>query len=251
MREHIGKSIDRYLDGHCVRTGMERIWKAPLVKFADARRESMGVLRELVIADHFMADDFLPGATIVVSYFLPFAESVAASNLNGREASAEWAQAYSVTNDVAATLNDHLVEVVNGMGHRAAVPKNIGLISRDVLLSRWSQRHVAWLAGHGAFGINNMLISEAGCCGRYFSIVTDLPATPDAAATRERCLYKLKGTCKACVRRCVAGALREDGFDRDKCYEMCLINEAAHPGADVCGKCDVGLPCSFRAPQSI
>lgn len=42
-------------------------------------------------------------------------------------------------------------------------------------------------------------------------------------------------------------ALTADGFDRQKCYQMTCRNLEAY-GADCCGKCDVGLPCSYRDP---
>lgn len=68
---------------------------------------------------------------------------------------------------------------------------------------------------------------------------------------KENCLYKSKGICKKCVDKCVSNALKVDSFDRHKCYEMCLSN-AKHHGdlslADVCVKCLVGLPCSYRNP---
>lgn len=36
-------------------------------------------------------------------------------------------------------------------------------------------------------------------------------------------------------------ALKEDGFNRNKCYEMCMINEKYTyiGGCDICGKCIV------------
>ena len=46
-------------------------------------------------------------------------------------------------------------------------------------------------------------------------------------------------------------ALHEDRFDRFRCYAMCLANGEMHRGpgtADVCGKCLVGVPCSFADP---
>lgn len=78
--------------------------------------------------------------------------------------------------------------------------------------SKWSQRHVAYVCGHGTFGLNNMLISDRGCVGRYYSIITALPIETDPVVTEERCLYKRNGGCKLCVKRCVAEALTEKEF---------------------------------------
>ncbi|HNX60797.1 MAG TPA: epoxyqueuosine reductase, partial [Spirochaetota bacterium] len=122
------------------------------------------------------------------------------------------------------------------------------------LISRWSHRHIAHLAGLGTFGINNMLITESGCCGRFGSIITDCPVTiGEKQPVADKCLYKAAGKCGVCVRKCVNGALRFDGFDRHKCYESCLANEELHRSigkADVCGKCTVGLPCSLSDPTA-
>lgn len=237
----IQSCMDDYIREHCI----ESMWLAPIVRFADANSAEISRLKSVVTESHFMPQDFLPEATVILSYFLPFRREIAEGNAKGRLASAQWAAAYLVTNEMAVYINHRLTVKIADMGHSAAVPENTGIISDQLLMSRWSQRHIAWLAGHGSFGINNMLISEKGCCGRYFSVVTSLPVTPDEPSRDERCLYKSKGKCGVCVKRCVSGALTADGFDRSKCYELCLENDRMHVGADVCGKCVVMLPCSF------
>lgn len=226
------------------------IWREPLVGFARADHPGLRRLRAVVDPEHFMPEDFLEGATMVISYFLPFIPPVADGNVAGSLASDEWAEAYLATNELAPRINRYLVDRLAEAGYRAAAPDpaRIGLLGAERLWSRWSQRHVAYFAGLGTFGLNHMLIGEAGCCGRYFSIVADLPVTTDEPATEEYCLYKRRGACKVCVAHCVAGALSPEGFDRDRCYAQCLENAARRPGADVCGKCVVGLPCAFRRP---
>ena len=107
------------------------------------------------------------------------------------------------------------------------------MISEENPRSRWSQRHVAYLAGHGTFGLNNMLISDAGSVGRYFSIVTGLELPVGGPVLQERCLWKQDGSCGLCVQRCEAGALTTESFDRFKCLARCLENMQKYPGADV------------------
>ena len=118
-------------------------------------------------------------------------------------------------------------------------------------MSDWSQRHVAYIAGLGTFGINNMLITDKGCCGRYGSIVTSMKIEPDKRPDIEFCLYKNNGTCKACVKHCVNGALKEDSFNRDKCFEMCRANSDIYKemgDPESCGKCLTFVPCTFINP---
>lgn len=76
------------------------------------------------------------------------------------------------------------------------------------------------LGGMGTFGLNNLLLTDSGCCGYYSSLVTDLPAEADAQISEERCLYKRNGSCGLCAKRCVADALGTDGFDRNRCYVL-------------------------------
>ena len=84
-------------------------------------------------------------------------------------------------------------------------------------MSRWSQRHVAYIAGLGAFGKNNMLITDRGCCGRFYSVVTNLDVEPDTPVEGERCLYRIDGSCGACMRKCRSKAINPGGFDRWAC----------------------------------
>ena len=103
----------------------------------------------------------------------------------------------------------------------------------------------------GTFGINNMLITEAGCCGRVGTLVTDIKLEADDRLKAENCLYKEKGTCGICVDKCQFNALTFSGYDRRKCYGICMENEEYHDDmglTDICGKCLVGLPCSYKNP---
>ena len=226
------------------------IWKKPVVRFAAADDSGFLHLRELVTEDHHMPQEYLPDAKNVLSWFLPFQREIGQGNLQGNLSSAAWAAAYVDTNDMAARVNRRLATFIREeLGYEAAVPFDAGMISMENPRSRWSQRHVAYFAGHGTFGLNNMLISDAGTVGRYYSVVTTLPVEPDGVVQAQRCLFKRDGSCGLCIRRCAAGALTEKGFDRFRCLQQCLTNMERYPGADVCGKCIVELPCSYGIPE--
>ena len=246
MEEKIWQLVLQYAEEN----RLELIWRKPLVRFADARHSGFEELKQIVDRQHHLPQDFLPGAKTVISWFLPFAQDLAQSNLDGRLSSARWADAYLVTNEMAAWINGQLVAYIqNELDADAAIPADAGMISMENPRSRWSQRHVAYLAGQGTFGMNNMLISDVGSVGRYFSLVTTLNVVPDVPIALERCLWKRTGTCGLCMKRCQVGALTEAGFDRFKCLEQCLVNTRKYPGADVCGKCTVELPCSYGIPE--
>lgn len=44
----------------------------------------------------------------------------------------------------------------------------------------------------------NMLVTEEGTCGRFYSLITNLPVAPDQYLTEERCLYKHSEICGLC-----------------------------------------------------
>ena len=248
MRKMFEECILASIADHIRENGLEDIWERPIIRFAAADDPGFILLKNTVTPGHHLPEDHLPGAKSVISWFLPFKKSLADGNLAGLNASPEWAKAYLDTNRMASYVNGRMIEYIRTLGHDAAQPKNAGMISKDEPQSRWSQRHAAYLAGHGTFGLNNMLISDAGSTGRYFSVVTTMPLDPDPVITEERCLFKKDGSCGLCAKRCPANALTEEGFDRFRCLERCLVNDALYPGADVCGKCAVSLPCSHGIP---
>lgn len=246
MEERIWQLIMDY----CRENHLPILWRKPIVRVADAKHPGFSQLRSIVDPDHHAPQDYLPEAKIVLSWFLPFLPEVGRNNLPGELSSSQWANAYLATNEMAVWVNGRLVDAIqNEMGAAAVVPDDAGMISMENPRSRWSQRHVAYLAGHGTFGKNNMLISDAGAVGRYFSVVTSLDVVPDEPVLEERCLWKRNGFCGLCMKRCKAGALNADGFDRFKCLRQCLVNMERYPGADVCGKCTVELPCSYEVPN--
>ena len=250
MRQILEDKLWELILEDCREHEQQILWKKPLVRFADAYHPGFRELGRIVEESHHLPQDYLPEAKTVVSWFLPFLPEVGKDNLPGSLSSSLWAEGYLRANEMAARVNEKLVRFLQReLGCEAAVPRDAGMICPDTPVSRWSQRHVAYLAGHGTFGINNMLISDAGTVGRYFSVVITLDVAPDSPVREERCPGKRNGTCGLCIRRCEAAALTEAGFDRFACLAQCLKNMALYPGADVCGKCTVELPCSYGIPM--
>jgi len=227
------------------------MWQEPLIAFAAADDEWFTNLKETISSTHILPTDLLADAQTVITYFIPFSKDIATSNVEGRESSREWAVAYIQTNQLILDLNLHIQDKLCQQGSDTSILPATHNFDPKKLISDWSHRHVAFIAGLGTFGLNNMLITEKGCSGRLGSLVTNLKLQPGLRSNRQNCLYKLQGLCKKCVERCVNGTLTETSYDRHLCYDMCLHNAELFNTlglADVCGKCLVNLPCSFINP---
>lgn len=242
----------------CVRSfqaqqGIATRWRQPLLGVASAADPLFEDLRVAVRASHAMPTDLLADARSVVAFFLPFDPRVGASNRGGRLASVEWARAYVETNELIGEINARLGSLLQERGHSVCVTPATHNYDAAELMSDWSHRHVAYVAGLGTFGMNNMLITERGCCGRLGSLVTSAELEPDRRPVGERCINKRDGSCLICAERCVGAALVVGArFDRHRCHEVLRENARVHAPlgkADACGKCVVKLPCSHTVPK--
>lgn len=247
-REAVKSWILEFGGTYCREHGEMSIWREPLVGLADADSPLFPGLRDIAYSGHRMPQDYLPGARTVISYFMPFTEDVPGDNTRGDRPVGSWTDAYNLTNEMCACMNRFIALKVSDMGYRAAVPEDAGEIV-DGTYSVWSQRHVARIAGLGNFGMNGMLITDVGCAGRFFSIITDIPCGHDEPCLEERCLHRIDGSCGRCMRVCPVSALNDDGFRRDACLGRCTDNMEL-TGQQICGKCLCGMPCSLRDPSA-
>jgi epoxyqueuosine reductase QueG len=251
MKNDIRNLIIDYVRSYPKLKRTSTTWQEPLISFAAADDKLFPKLKEVVSPTHALPTDFLTDAQSVIAYFIPFVQDTVTSNIKQPHSSRDWAIAYIETNQLIHDLNimihDNLIE----NHYDASMIPATHNFDKTKLISDWSHRHVAFIAGLGTFGINNMLITEKGCCGRLGSVVTNLRLSSDPRTNKENCLFKYNGRCKKCVERCGTGALTHHSFDRFICYDMCLQNADRYSElglADVCGKCLVNLPCSFTNP---
>jgi epoxyqueuosine reductase QueG len=251
MEKKIAAWIRQYVKRYPTIKEITARWKEPLIAYADAGDPRFLRLKEIISPSHALPADLLGDAKSVITYFLPFDENITRGNIADREASKEWAVTYIETNQLILDLNRHISRELAQLGYETAIIPATHNFDEKKLISDWSHRHVAQIAGLGNFGLNNMLITEKGCSGRIGSMVTNLALEPGLGGDREYCLFKYNGSCKKCVERCVNNALFADSYDRWKCYEMLLHNDSIYPDigvADVCGKCLVAVPCASSDP---
>jgi len=126
--------------------------------------------------------------------------------------------------------------------------------------SSWSERHAAYAAGLGTFGLCDGLITPLGKAVRVGSLVIRhaLPVKERPYTHhREYCLYFQDGSCAACVTRCPAGSVRTEGRDKQQCHRY--VREYCAPyakqtwnlaGESVgCGLCQTRVPCESGIPE--
>lgn len=254
MRNKVESIIKQFVEHYHEIKDVKTKWKEPLIAYADAEDKMFYELKKIVSPSHALPKDFLKEAKTVITYFIPFDYTVIKSNIEGKECSKLWAIAYIETNQLISDLNTFINKDLKKMGFNSTIIPATHNFDKKKLISDWSHRHAAFIAGLGSFGLNNMLITDKGCCGRVGSLVTDLKIEPSQKKNKEYCLFKHNNTCKKCVDRCTNDALKVNCYDRHKCYEMCLRNDEIYSDiglSDVCGKCLVGVPCSITNPVKV
>ena len=223
----------------------------PLVGFVAADDPRFGDLCRLAEPTHMLPEELLAGARSVVSFFLPFEAKVVEANTKSRMSVArEWAVAYVETNALIGRVTSRLISELAQRGVQAAAEPATGNFDPVTLVSRWSHKSIAVLAGLGSFGLHHMVITDAGCAGRLGSLVVDAELPAVTLQVKERCLYFKDGSCLECVMRCPVGALDAEGnLDKQRCWVRCqeVAKEFEEVGvAEVCGKCVIG-PCALQS----
>ncbi|MDP4209669.1 MAG: (Fe-S)-binding protein [Bacteroidota bacterium] len=246
----------------------------PLVRVASAEDKLFYEYKDIIGPEHltprevfereFGKDTFNGGS--VLSVVLPISEPIRKSNRPQRDfASKEWALLRAFGDEVFMhSLGVFIASVFEQKGYRAFSPSHSVhfSISRAANgpASNWSERHIAYVAGHGAFSLNDGFITERGTAIRLVSVVTNAVLAPDIRSVQhhnEYCLFCSKGKCGACIKRCPVGAITKDGHDKIKCYQFVYGEESRqravafggnYKTGSGCGLCQTKVPCEYAIP---
>jgi epoxyqueuosine reductase QueG len=239
-----------------------QIFVEPLFGYASAGDPFfVEVKKTNVIGDHFMApEEWLPGAKTVISVFLPFTAQVREANRQNLSWPAdEWLHARIEGQAFQLKICRYAEELLNKGGFAALAPMTDSrLCSKSPTIndknehayhtSNWSERHVAYTAGLGTFGLSKGLITRKGVAGRLLSIITAAPFEPDKRPYTG--IYDYCTNCGACIRNCPAEAIsKEEGKKHPPCSAFLDSTKEKHPPYYGCGKCQVKVPCESRAPN--
>lgn len=236
------------------------LYDAPLFGYAWAEDEIFDTFRQpSVIGPHFRRpQEWLAGAETVISFFLPFSESVRQSNRTQQAVPGEaWLYGRVEGQRCMAAFTQALTEELQARGYDATAPacsEDFWTVSEPEeeggpsYTSNWSERHVAYACGLGTFGLSKGLITEKGMAGRFGSIVTNWQTAPTPRAYTD--VYEHCIRCGACVQRCPGGAISLDGGkDHRRClqYQQAYIMPHTAPRFG-CGLCQTGVPCEACRP---
>jgi len=257
-------ALDYYVDNEPANRlpdGM-KIFDLPLIGFADAKDPIFKEFKkEEIIGSLFvLPEEWLPEAKTVISYFLPFSEHIRSSNYGGPPTSVEWLHGRFLGEEFNKNVRKFLLGEFEKKGGKAIIPalhENY-FADYDNFSSNWSERHVAYAAGLGSFGLNRGLITEKGLAGRFGSLVTTLHfsvTTRGEGGAFENCPFFTDESCSACVKRCPSGAIKKEGKDKSACNRYTRVEDHMKElrlqfGYDhsVCGKCQVNVPCENKIP---
>jgi epoxyqueuosine reductase QueG len=199
----------------------------------------------------------------VISWILPQTAATKADNRRQSTYPAErWARARIYGEEVNVKLRRVVVDVLQNEGYKAVAPMLSPLWKRKksdqyVFASTWSERHMAYAAGLGTFGLCDGLITPRGKAMRTGSVVAriQITATPRPYEDhRAYCLFFSRGICGQCITRCPVGALSEKGHDKLKCLQHLKPASAEYVKANYgfdgygCGLCQTAVPCESKIP---
>jgi len=236
------------------------IFDEPLFGYASASDSCFSeVKKPEIIGAHFMApEEWLQGAKTVIALFLPFTAQVKKANSLGMAWPAdEWLQARIHGQAFQLKICRFAADLLKGEGFDTLAPMLDPRLSAKSPLtndktetafytSNWSERHVAYVAGLGTFGLSKGLISRKGVAGRYLSVITKGSFEPDPRPYKG--VYDYCINCGACVRNCPAGAIsKEKGKLHYPCSVFVDLTKEKHAPYYGCGKCQVKVPCESKA----
>jgi ferredoxin len=253
------------------------IWDEPLVSFADGDDSIFTEYKHIIAPEHLTPREALaqaydkrpadmPGRLSVISWILPAVEETRKSNrTEACVPSRLWSHTRWYGEKFNEKLRAHVVAMLTGMGYLTTAPFLQPYFkeytNKKGLYSNWSERHIAYAAGLGTFSLSDGLITERGIAIRCGNVVTSLvlpPSRRTANSPYSNCLYYVGVNCRACIERCPAGAITEDGHDKNKCeqylYDIGYSDDLLREGYDHeksvigCGLCQTKVPCEFRNP---
>ncbi|MGC8660340.1 MAG: epoxyqueuosine reductase, partial [Desulfomonilaceae bacterium] len=157
-----------------------------------------------------------PDQITVISWILPHREPTKADNRKESfYPSRRWVHARFPGEEFNNHIRRHVMEKLCEIGVKAVAPVlsphwSMEKSPKYGFASKWSERHAAYAAGLGTFGLCDGLITAKGKAHRVGSVVAGLFIPPCPRPYNDHhayCLFFQDGSCNACRKRCPVGAI--------------------------------------------
>ncbi|MGD0660849.1 MAG: hypothetical protein ABSD38_22535 [Syntrophorhabdales bacterium] len=258
------------------------LWEEPIVAFADGDDPIFETYKTIVDEFHMTPREALKKyiqskgwnygleehpPVSVISYILPVAKGARDADRDSPHGGSYRYNHFRWLGEVFwRNLENYVASLLEIMGHHAFAPGRSIFFQRKELADgarvNWSERHIAYAAGLGTFGLHGLLITKKGCAHWAESVVCDIALTPTPRPYnyyQAYCPFFKDRSCKACIGRCKAGAISEKGRDILICRkylghdQRVKLKEAGldkgYIGkAPTCGLCMTNVPCEDRMP---
>jgi epoxyqueuosine reductase len=248
-------------------TGADVFFDKPIIGVASADDPLFTKFKTIIGSYHWTPDEALkyeyPDETAksVIIWVLPVNEKARKDNRKEKEfPSREWAKVRSFGELANDQMRIHVPKMLNAYGYPSEAPhllqKKKGYNFKELgYSSLWSERHAAFVAGLGTFGLSSGLITKAGVAMRLGTVITTL-TLPAGKRSYGDDPYAWCTLCGSCIKRCPAHAIGKDPKDRNKkaccehIFEKAIVNRHEKYGwLDLelgCGMCQTKVPCEFK-----
>ena len=255
--------------------GDEPAWAEPIVGFSSGADPLYEFYKRDIgpfyvsplefISQAYPGEEFKAEGLTVISWILPQTEATKRDNREETHFPSErWARSRIMGEGVNVKLRSHVVDRLREQGVKAVAPMLSPLWRSETspkygYASTWSERHAAYVAGLGTFGLSDGLITSVGKAMRTGSVVADLYIKPSPRPYTDHhayCLFYSEGTCGKCMERCPIGAITPEGHNKNLCSRYVNMTHSyvpEHYGFDGygCGLCQTGVPCESGIPRSM
>ena len=251
----------------------EKIFDTPLVGFSSGADALYDEYKSHIGSFYFTPLEFLSTAfpdkeldadnITVISWIIPSTSATRREQAEQeRYPSERWVRTRDIGEKFNNAIRTHVVEQLETANIAAVAPLLSPHWARSdegpyAPCSNWSERHAAYAAGLGTFGLCDGLITPVGKAMRTGSVIT---AMKIAASTRPYddhhayCLHFTENICRKCIPRCPVNALSEEGHNKKRCMQYTehvmhdYIKKEYGFETYACGLCQSWVPCTDKIP---
>ncbi len=244
--------------------GMQ-VFDNPIIGYADASDPIFKTFSEErnVVYGKFMSPEWwLSEAKTIISIFFPYTIKIKEANaIDMRFPADEWLHGRFEGQKIIDRCSAYILKILHNNGYKAIAPSvdnrfkaSVGTwldieekINNSHFYSNWSERHVAYAAGLGTFGLSKGLITEKGITGRFTSIITNYLHKPTQRIYNG--IYDYCTMCGQCINNCPVNAISFNyGKDHTRCSKFIDYTAKKRSPRYGCGKCQVDVPCENGIP---